>query len=68
MKFNSNIADVLATYAGGAVYYHRKNRKDGSTVLSLIEYDRYNCICRYCGKIIPKVIAFEYEQYLKDSK
>lgn len=68
MKVSSNIADVLATYAGGAVCYHRKNRKDGSVVLSLIEYDSYSCICKYCGKIIPKTIAFEYEQYLKDLK
>lgn len=68
MKFNSNIGDVLATYAGGAVCYHRKNRKDGSTVLSLMEYDNYSCICKYCGKIIPKAIAVEYKHYLEGSE
>jgi hypothetical protein len=68
MKFNSNIADVLATYAGGAVCYHRKNRKDGSAVLSLMEYDNYSCICKYCGKIIPKALAFEYKHYLEGSE
>lgn len=60
------IGDLYASRVGGGVCRHRQIRRDGSIVLSLIEYDNNNVICTYCGKILSKASAFEYDYYLKN--
>ena len=60
------IGDLYASCVGGSVCRHRQIRRDGSVVLSLIEYDNNNVICTYCGKILSKASAFEYDYYLKN--
>nr|DAK52875.1 MAG TPA: CHC2 zinc finger protein [Caudoviricetes sp.] len=60
------IGDLYASRVGGSVCRHRQIRRDGSIVLSLAEYDDKNVICKYCGKILSKASAFEYDYYLKN--
>lgn len=60
------IGDLYASRVGGTVCRHRQIKKDGSVVLALVEHDANNVICKYCGKILSKASAFEYDYYLKN--
>ena len=60
------IGDLYASRVGSSVCRHCQIRRDGSVVLSLIEYDNNNVICKYCGKILSKASAFEYDYYMKN--
>lgn len=60
------IGDLYALRVGSGVCRHCQIRRDGSVVLSLIEYDNNNVICKYCGKILSKASAFEYDYYMKN--